>query len=242
MHWLAAVHAMPFGFSAQLRFGAVPWHVNGGTQLLSAVQLVPHAAPLHTYGEQLDVVAAAHVPAPVQCEIAVSVDPEHDAAPHVTVAAASWQAPAPLHAPVLPHGGLAAHPPRGSGLPPGTFAQLPALEPMLQAWQRPHDMLLQQTPSTQKLPVRHSALVVHACPSRRRLPQRLVCRSQIDGAKQSASDVHAARHAVLPLHTYGAHATLDAARQVPRPSHIRLVVSVDWFAGQDGAAQVVFAS
>jgi len=24
MHWLAAVHTMPFGFSAQLRFGAVP--------------------------------------------------------------------------------------------------------------------------------------------------------------------------------------------------------------------------
>jgi hypothetical protein len=149
MHWLPAVHAMPFGFSVQLRFGAVPWHVNGGTQLLSAVQLVPHTAPLHMYGEQLDVVAAAHAPVPVQCDSDVSVEPEHDAVPHATVAAACKHAPAPLHAPVLPQGGLAAQPPCGSAVPTGTGAQLPAAVPTLHAWQSPQDMLLQQTPSTQ---------------------------------------------------------------------------------------------
>src|SRR5688572_33391280 len=67
MHWLAATHCTPFGLSAQLRFGAVPWQVNGATQSLSAVQLVRQAVPLHMYGEQLDVVASAQAPLPVQC-------------------------------------------------------------------------------------------------------------------------------------------------------------------------------
>jgi hypothetical protein len=178
----------------------------------------------------------------VQREIAVNVEPEHDAAPHETVAEACRQAPAPLQAPVLPHGGLGAQPPRGSAAPIATGAQLPAPVPTLHAWHSPHDMLLQQTPSTQKLPVKHWSVVVHACPSRSLLPQRLVCRSQIDGARQSASDVHAARHAVVPLQTYGAHATLDAGWQVPRPSQVRLVTSVDWVAGHDGGAHDVFAS
>jgi hypothetical protein len=117
--------------------------------LLSAAQLVPHTVPLHMYGEQADVVAGAQAPLPVQCDNVVSVDPVHDAEPHVTVAAACRQAPAPLHAPVLPHGGLAEHPPRGSAAPSGTGAQLPGVAPTLHAWQRPHDMVLQQTPSTQ---------------------------------------------------------------------------------------------
>ena len=40
MHWLAAVHAMPGGLSAQLRLGAVPWQVNGAKQWESIAQLV----------------------------------------------------------------------------------------------------------------------------------------------------------------------------------------------------------
>ena len=59
------------------------------------------------------------------------------------------------------------------------------------------------------------------------LPQRLVCLSQIDGARQSLSIVHAARHAVVPLQTYGAHARLAAGKQVPRPSQVRPVTCVD---------------
>ena len=200
MHWLAATHCTPFGFSAQLR-GAVPWQVYGATQSLSAVQVVRQAAPAHAYGEQLDVVAGAHVPVPVQCDSAVNVEPEHDAVPHGTVAAACRQTPAPLQAPVLPHGGLAGHPPRGSAVPIGTGAQLPALVPTLHAWHSPHDVLLQQAPSTQVLPVKHWSVVVHAWPSRSLLPQRLVCLSQMDGGRQSVSTVHAARHAVAPLQT-----------------------------------------
>jgi len=201
MHWLAATHCTPFGFSVQLRFGAVPWQVNGARQSLSAVHVVRQAAPLHAYGEQLDVVTGAHVPVPVQCEIGVNVEPVQDAAPQGTVAAALRQAPAPLQAPVLPHGGLATQPPRGSAVPIGTGAQLPALVPTLHAWHRPHAVLLQQTPSTQLLPVRHWSVAVHVWPSRFLLPQRLVCLSQIEGARQSLSVVHAARHAVVPLQT-----------------------------------------
>jgi hypothetical protein len=175
--------------------------VNGGTQLLSAVQLVPQAAPLHMYGEQFDVVAGAQLPVPVHWDSAVNVEPAQDAMPHVAVADACRHAPAPLHAPVLPHGGLATQPPRGAGAPIGTAAQLPAPVPTLHAWHSPHDMLLQHTPSTQKLPVKHWSLVVHAWPRRSLLPQRLVSRSQIDGGRQSVSAVHAARHAVAPLQT-----------------------------------------
>jgi len=54
--------------------------------------------------------------------------------------------------------------------------------------------------------------------------------------------VHAARQAVAPLQTYGAHARLDAGWQVPRPSQIRPVTSVDWLAGHDGGAHDVLAS
>lgn len=131
----------------------------------------------------------------------MNVEPEQDAVPHETEVAASAQAPAPLQAPVLPHGGLATQPPRGSVVPIGTGAQLPAPVPTLHAWHRPHDVVLQQTPSTQVLPVKHWSVAVHAWPSRFLLPQRLVCLSQIDGARQSLSTVHAARHAVVPLQT-----------------------------------------
>ena len=82
---------------------------------------------------------------PVQCETGVKVDPVQDAVPHDTVAAASWQAPAPLQAPVLPQGGFGAHRACGSGAPSATAVQLPALVPTLHAWQSPHDGLLQQT-------------------------------------------------------------------------------------------------
>ena len=40
MHWLAAVHAMPLGLSAQLRVGGEPWQVNGEKQWESIEQLV----------------------------------------------------------------------------------------------------------------------------------------------------------------------------------------------------------
>jgi hypothetical protein len=71
----------------------------------------------------------------------------------------------------------------------------------LQAWQVAHAVALQQTPSTQLLPVRQSLVVAQACPSRFLLPQRLVIGSQISGATQSGSTEQAALQAVLPLQT-----------------------------------------
>ena len=123
--------------------------MNGDTQWLSIAQFVRQAVPPHVYGEQPDVVTGAHVPLPVQCDTGVAVEPVHDAVPHATLASACKQAPAPLQAPVLPHGGDATHWPTGAALPISTGAQLPALVPTLHAWHNPQDVLLQQTPSTQ---------------------------------------------------------------------------------------------
>jgi hypothetical protein len=64
-----------------------------------------------------------------------------------------------------------------------------------------HELVLQQTPLTQKLPVRHSVVLAHGWPSRFLLPQRLVCGSQMFGGWQSPSPVQAARQAVAPLQT-----------------------------------------
>jgi hypothetical protein len=97
----------------------------------------------------------------LQCETGVYVDPEHDTAPQATPVPASWQAPTPLQAPVLPHGGLGAHRPCGSAAPTGRLVQLPALPGTLHAWQVAHPGALQHTPSTQVAPVRQSAVAVH---------------------------------------------------------------------------------
>ncbi len=115
----------------------------------------------------------------------MKVDPEHDCVPHDTDVAACWQPPEPLHMPVLPQGGLAVHWPVFAAVPAGTFAQLPAALPTLHDWQRPHELLPQQTPSTQKLSVRQSPLPVHDWPRRCWLPQWLVLGSQILGGRQS---------------------------------------------------------
>lgn len=143
---------------------------------------------------------------------------------------------------MLPHGGLGAHRPCGSAAPTGTLVQLPALPGTLHAWQVGHAAELQHTPSKQLAPVRQSAVAVHDWPRRRLLPQRFVSGSQIAGARQSVSTVHAPRQAVVPLHTYGAHASVVAAWHTPRPSQVRPEVAVDAPAGQLGAAHEVAAS
>ena len=201
MHSLPAPHTAPFAFSAQLRFGAVPWQVNGGWQCASIEQFVRQVVPPQRYGVQPDDVAAAQAPVPLQCEMGVYVDPVHDSVPHETVVAASWQPAAPLQKPVLPQGGFAAQRFDGSGLPSGTFAQLPALAPTLQDVHSEQALLTQQTLSTQNRPVWHSAVEAHACPGRFKVPQRLVLGSQVFGGRQSASPVQAARQAVEPLQT-----------------------------------------
>ena len=45
MHSLPAVQAAAFGFSAQLRLGAVPWQVYGEKQCESIAQVVRQVSP-----------------------------------------------------------------------------------------------------------------------------------------------------------------------------------------------------
>ena len=146
----------------------------------------------------------------MQRETGVNVDPEQEAVPHETEVAASAQAPAPLQAPVLPHGGLGVQRLIGSAVPTGTLAQLPALVPTLHAWHSPHELVVQQTPLVQKLSVRHSLVAAQGWPRRFLLPQRLVFGSQMFGARQWASLLQVPRHAVAPSHTYGEQASVVA--------------------------------
>ena len=180
----------------------------------------------------------AQVPVPVQCETGVKVEPEHEAAPHETLVLPCSHAPAPLQLPVLPQGAAGGQPPCGSAAPAATFAH----EPVAQVWQLAHAEDAQHTPSTQKLPVRQSLVAMHVWPRRRLLPHRFVCGSQMSGARQSASTVHAALHAEMPLHMYGAHDSVVAGLQVPWPSQLRTCVSVDELDGHEAGAHAVPAA
>jgi len=103
----------------------------------------------------------------LQCEAGWYVDATHDtAAPQVTVAAAIWQAPLPLQAPVFPHGGLAGHCPAGALEPAGTSVQVPRLSARLHARQVPQLPALQHTPSMQN-PLVHCPPALQAAPSGR---------------------------------------------------------------------------
>jgi hypothetical protein len=162
MHWFPAEHVMPLGLSAQFRFGAVPWQVNGDRQSVSAAQgAILQALVPQTYGEQLDDVAAAQLPVPLQWETGVSVAAMQVCVPHDTVVAASWQPPAPLQNPVLPQGGFAVQRFAVSAAPTGRFAQLPGFMPTLHDWQSGHELLTQQTPSRHVRPVRHMLVMEH---------------------------------------------------------------------------------
>jgi hypothetical protein len=163
----------------------------------------------------------------------------HAALPQLLPVPLCSHAPPPLHLPVLPHGGLAGHPPRGSGIPDGTFAHEPANPVTEHDWQFGHDEVLQQTPSTHESPVRHSAAPAQAWPRRFLSPHRLVLGSQMAGARQSASTVQAALHAEVPLQRYGAQVSVLAARHTPKPSQVRTCVSVDELAGHDADMQAV---
>ena len=128
-------------------------------QLVWQVLLVPQ-----TYAPQVAAAVWLHAPAPEQNEAGWTIEPLHDAArPHDTLAAASWQPPAPLHAPVLPHGGAAAHCPAGAAVAAGMSAHIPTLPVRLHARHVPQLGLPQQTPSTQ-LPLMHWLATVHCTP------------------------------------------------------------------------------
>jgi hypothetical protein len=126
------------------------------------LQLVRHALLVpHMYGEQLELVGVEQLPVPLQLDTGVKVDPVHDGVPHATDVAACVHAPAPSHTPVLPHGGLAAHP--VSAVFAATFAHAPALAPTLHAWHVGQSLTPQQTPSVQK-PEPHSLALPQGAP------------------------------------------------------------------------------
>lgn len=179
-----------------------------------------------------------HAPAPVQKPEGVYVEPVHEAAPQAVVAGATLQVPEPLHVPVRPQGGVGAQRACGSASSAGTSLQVPARPATLQALQVPQLELAQHTPSTQKFPVRQSAVVSHDCPSGFLSPQRFVLRSQMFGDAQLASDTQVVLQA-LPLQANGAQDRVLAARHVPAPSHVRASVCVVAPGGQDGATQTV---
>ena len=129
------------------------------------MQVVRQLDPPQTYAPQLCVAGWVHALTPSQCDAGWNVDPEHEApAPHDALAGVFWQAPAPLQAPVLPHGGAAAHWPAGAGAPDGKFVHVPALPARLQDSHVPHEPALQQTPSVQNS-LLHSFAAPQAAPS-----------------------------------------------------------------------------
>ena len=80
------------------------------------------------------------------------------------------------------------------------LAQVPALPVTLHDLQVPQELALQQTPSVQKSSLKQSLVAAQAWPRRSLVPQRLVPRSQMSGARQSASLAQAALQEVEPLH------------------------------------------
>ena len=183
----------------------------------------------------------AQAPPPVQWETGVNVEPEHAATLQLVPAPCCSHAPAPLQLPVLPHGGCAAQRAWGSTSPAGTFEHVPALPTTLQAWHDPQEELPQQTPSTQKSPVRQSIVAAQGWPRRFLSPHRLVFGSQMFGGRQSPSLVHAALQAVIDvaLHAKGAQAIEELAWQLPTPSQVLAGASVALPVGHDGGAHCV---
>jgi hypothetical protein len=144
-HCGSVEHAVPFGCRL---VQAPPTHEEPSTQSPSPPQVVRQAPFPHRNGLQLTV-GCAQAPAPLQKPVGVDVEPMHEACPHDVAVGAYWQLPAPLQAPVRPHGGAATQRPCGSGWASGTSLHAPARPETSQAWQVPHAELAQQTPSTQ---------------------------------------------------------------------------------------------
>ncbi len=161
-HWLADEHCMP---SPVWLMQVLPLQKKPLTQSALLVQVVRQLAPLQTYAPQLCVAGWVHALTPSQCDAGWNVDPVHEApAPHDALTAGFWQAPAPLQAPVLPHGAAAGHCPAGAVMPTGMLVHVPALLDRLQDWHVPHAPALQQTPSVQNS-LLHSCAAPQLAPS-----------------------------------------------------------------------------
>ena len=162
-HWLGDEHCMP---SPVWLMQVLPLQKKPLAQSAVLVQVVRQVLlVLQTYAPQLCVPGWVHALTPSQCDAGCKVDPEHEApAPHDALTAGFWQAPAPLQAPVLPHGGAAGHCPAGAVVPAGMLVHVPAVPDRLQDSHVPHVPALQQTPSVQNsLP--HSCAAPQPAPS-----------------------------------------------------------------------------
>jgi hypothetical protein len=198
-HWLPALHAAPAGLRPH---DPVASQVLGATQSASLAHEVRQAPAAHMNGKQGRLAGVTHVPFPSHSDAGVNVEVlGQDGSTHFTPLGQLAHAPA-WHLPVVMQvlTGLAAHISCGSGAPPVTPVQIPALPGRLQAVQAPLQSLLQQTPCAQK-PDRHSPAPAQAAPAglRPQVPLR-----QTLPVMQSPSFVQADRH-FDPSHRNGLH-------------------------------------
>jgi hypothetical protein len=161
MQSVVAVQVPPAGFFPQLPLR----HRFPPEQSAFVVQVLRQVASvLHWNGVQARIVPGTQTPAPSQVGLGVNVAPVHAPAPHTVPLAYRRQAPAPLHAPSVPHviAPWSAHWFSGSW-PAGTFVHTPSDPARLQAWQGPAQALSQHTPCWHA-PVAHSAPLAQAAP------------------------------------------------------------------------------
>ena len=206
MHWLPAVHARPFALSAQL-LGAVPGRC---TARRSRVDRAVGPAGVAA----ADVGRAARRGRRHAAARPVAVRDRRVGRSRARLRAArdAWSRPAGRRRRrctrrCCRRAGWACSGSSCRALPAATLAQLPALVPTLHAWQ-----------SRARARAAADAVDADSCRSgNRRSPCTTgrgasCCRRgwsadrRCLGDRQSASRVHAALHAVVPLHTYGAQA------------------------------------
>jgi len=127
LHSLPAAQLEPTILLPQL----IPVHTLGAAQSPATVQDVLHARAVvsQPYGSQSELVTVRHTPAPSQVRAGVSVEPVQLPAKHTVPLAYCWQAPTPLHKPLVPQVGAPAsgHCVAGvGGMPSGMLLHVPA--------------------------------------------------------------------------------------------------------------------
>jgi hypothetical protein len=203
VHSVAREHEAPLALRPQLP----PVQTLGLTQSRSTEQVVLH---LWVVASQLMLphdcaVTGWHAPAPSHVDngVCTFIPAWHISVPHGVAVSAFWQAPAPLHLPLLPHSVVTAHWLAGSGsgkIPAPTKLQVPGDPSSVQLLQRSVHAVLQQTPlgAPAQCPELHSASAVHACP-RAVKPQTPDLHRLGDWHEVLA--VHPMKHAPVVLHT-----------------------------------------
>ena len=106
LHSLPAAQLDPLGLLPQLP----PMQTFGAAQSVPVEHVVLHtrAVVSQPYGSQSELVTVRHTPAPSQVRAGVSVEPVQVPATHTVAFAYCWQAPMPLHRPLVPHVGAPA--------------------------------------------------------------------------------------------------------------------------------------